>query len=300
MLWPIGAALTPLLLFFMRIIPRHALVLIARALGAAWYAWSPPDRHLGLENLGLAYGQSLSRRDKARICRASFQNVIIQMVEFFRLSHMSREARGRMLLNRKEVEEAVRPLLADGRGALILSAHLGNWELLLGYLRVFAPASMLARSQKQFDRFVVRCRDRIEVNTLHDKNVTSAGMGGMLARGELVCVIFDRNVRRAKGIIVDFLGHPAFSAYHPVNIALSGNAPVVPAFLVRERGGYRLLMEEPIKVKELATKDETYHHNVRLFLNAIEKHIRLYPHQWFWAHKRWGKPKGTLRTEENK
>ena len=111
----------------------------------------------------------------------------------------------------------------------------------------------------------------------------------------MVSFIFDRNLSHSKGIIAEFMGKPAFTPYFPVNIAMEGHVPVVGAFLIQEGRNYRLHVEDPIEVKPLQNKEETYRYYVKIFLDLIEKYIRHYPEQWFWAHKRWGRPKGVVR-----
>jgi len=140
----------------------------------------------------------------------------------------------------------------------------------------------------------VTARAKHGIKTVHDSSAEVKELTGRLNKGELAFCILDRNVSHAKGVVVDFMGQPAFTPYFPVNLAYWGQVPVVPAFLIEEGLNYRLIVEEAINVEALATKHETYLHYTERFLGAIEKQIRQTPDQWFWSHKRWSRPKGTV------
>jgi KDO2-lipid IV(A) lauroyltransferase len=215
------------------------------------------------------------------------------MMDFYYFSHRKESSEIKVLVD-PACEEKIRSITGNGKAALILTAHLGNWELLCGYLRRFGKISLIARDQKDFDRYVVECRNRYGIGTIHDSSSNAQLISDILARGEMVIFIFDRNLSHTKGIITKFIGYPAFTPYFPVNIAMNGHVPVVGAFLTQEGRNYRLHIEDPIEVKPLQDKEETYRYYVKIFLDLTEKYIRLYPDQWFWAHKRWGRPKGDV------
>jgi KDO2-lipid IV(A) lauroyltransferase len=289
---------SPALILLFRTMPLGFSLMVARLGGRFWYGLVSPCRNLGLSNLDLAFGDSLSRREKADICRKSFQNVLIQMMLFYHYSFLSSEERAAFLDNPEELGKLTR--LADsGRGALVLSAHLGNWELMNSYLAENNDLYFISRKDKVFDRYVTDCRNKYGVKTMHDKRSLSRKITGELKEGAFVVTVYDRNVGRTKGITEKFFGKDVFAPYHPVNIAVYSGVPVAAVFLVRTRKGYRLIVEGPIEIEPLDTRLKTYRRYIPKFLGFIEKYIRLYPEQWYWAHKRWGKPRGWVRTDED-
>lgn len=295
-LWPVGGRITPAALAFFRIAPMSFSLMLARLVGRLWYEASSPDRRLGLGNMDIAFGDSLSRREKAAFCRKSFQNVIVQMMEYYKYSFLDLEERDRFLENPEELDKIIRHA-EDGKGVLVLTAHLGNWELMNSYLAERSELYFLARNQKMFDHYVTDCREKYGVKTMHDKTATSEEITQKLGSGGIVVTIFDRNLRRTRGVMEKFFGREAFVSYHPVTIAVYAGVPVVPAFLVRTSRGYRLIVDEPIRVKPLETRAKTYRKYVPEMLARVERRILEYPDQWFWSHPRWRDPRGTVRTD---
>jgi len=216
------------------------------------------------------------------------------MAEFFHFSFMSPGERMKMLLNPGELDK-LKPLIEGGKGCLLMTAHLGNWELMLGIFSAMADTVFLSRREKDYHRFVTEVRGRYGVSALYDSDASAREMGRLAAGGSFVAFVYDRNLRRTKGIMADFFGHPAFCPYFPVNAALEGEVPVVPAVLVREKSGYRLHVGEPIHLDHRESSMDAYREYIPKLLSHIEEYIRRYPEQWFWANRRWDKAKGEVR-----
>ncbi len=293
-LWRIGRILAPFILKALRSLPRDKLHAIGTGFGSAWFHLIASSRGLGLDNLDRVFGKSVPRGQKEYFCRESFKNILKCMLDFYYFSFHPEEIESHILAD-PEAEERVRAILDKGRGALVFSAHIGNWELLASYMGRIAPINLLTRRHKDFNRYVRDCRARHHVDTIYDDSMTS--MKKILRRlrqGEMVGLIIDRNLRHVGGMMVDFMGSPAFTPYYPVKLALKTGAPVIGIFLLREGPFYRLHIEDPIEVKMLDDIETTYRVYTHAFLKTVEKHIRTHPGQWFWAHKRWSRPKGTV------
>ena len=293
-LWRIGRVLAPYVLKALRSLPRDTLHAIGTGFGSAWFHLIASSRGLGLDNLDRVFGKSVPRDQKEYFCRESFKNILECMLDFYYFSFHPEEIESHILAD-PEAEERVRAILDKGRGALVFSAHIGNWELLASYMGRIAPINLLTRRHKDFNHYVTDCRARHHVDTIYDDSMTS--MKKILRRlrqGEMVGLIIDRNLRHVDGMMVDFMGSPAFTPYYPVKLALKTGAPVIGIFLLQEGPFYRLHIEDPIEVKMLDDIETTYRAYTRAFLQTVEKHVRTHPEQWFWAHKRWGRPKGTV------
>ncbi len=293
-LWPILAILTPVFLFILRVMPLKLLLIIADGIAKVWFKASSASYKLGMGNLDLIYGDHKSRREKEQLHYQSIRSILRSSMVFFYYSYRQDKFFERLLID----DDSQRVLdQIKTSGAVILTAHLGNWELLFAAISRFCKTGAIARSQKQFDSFVVNSRARVNVHTYLDSCVTSRQLTEKLSNGEFVCTILDRNVSHAKGIVRNFMGYPAFTPYHLVNLAHFGKVPVVGAFLVPEGDKFRLHLEEPIWVEDQGSKEQTYCRYVDEFLAVVEKYVRLYPQEWFWAHKRWSRPKGEVQFE---
>ena len=127
-----------------------------------------------------------------------------------------------------------------GRGVLVLTGHVGSWELLamcvamLGY-----PISAIYRPLdfKPLDMFFKTIRGRFGATLYAKKKAMRPVLRG-LNKGELVGILLDQNTSVQAGVFVDFFGRPACTNKGLALIALHTKAPVVPVFLIRESGGY--------------------------------------------------------------
>jgi Kdo2-lipid IVA lauroyltransferase/acyltransferase len=291
--WELGRIVAPVMLKLLSKVPRKTLHAMARGIGAFWFSAIGSSRQLGMDNLDLVYGDTVDRSRKEYFCRESFKNILQCMLDYYYFSFRPEEWKGIVTID--PVSEArIRGLVEKGRGALFCSAHLGNWELLASFMNQYMPTSLLTRQQKAFDRYMVECRLRHRVGTLHDHATLPRDIIASLKKGGLVGFALDRNLRNTKGVITDFLGSPAYTPYFPILFALKSKAPMVAAFMVREGPGYRVFVEEPVEMEPLESREATYRHYTQVLTDSVSKYVREYPDQWFWAHKRWGKPKGKV------
>ncbi|OPZ59582.1 MAG: Phosphatidylinositol mannoside acyltransferase [Deltaproteobacteria bacterium ADurb.Bin510] len=294
--YPYLARITPAALKLLGRLSRNQIKGLADHVSSLWYRLSPASRQLGLANLDIAYGSSLTPQAKAMLLKKSIASSIRAPLEFHYYACRPQEL-DKDLLIAEDVSHKLEQILSRSHGAIILTAHFGNWELLNAALRRFAPISIVSRRQKQFDRFVTADREVFGVNTEHDDQTSAQQLCDRLRNGELVEVVMDRNVSHAKGVVVPFMGQPAFTPYFAVNLALYAGVPVIPAFLVDEGQLYRLKLGDPIEIEPLETKTATYRHYCTVFNQTLSQAILAQPEKWFWAHKRWSRPKGEVRAD---
>ena len=176
-------------------------------------------------------------------------------------------------------------------GVLVLSGHFGNWELLVfahgkrGY-----PVHMVHRAiaNPLVDRWLSELRRRAGTRMIRK----SAGAGGVLQalheRGLLVLPI-DQNSTRGLGVFVDFFGLAASTNSGMARIALRTDAPIVPAFIVREgrSARHRVHVLPILQVERTGDPTEDVRRNTQRFTGVFEEMVRRHPEQWLWMHKRW-------------
>ncbi len=104
----------------------------------------------------------------------------------------------------------------------------------------------------------------------------------------IVGLLIDQNWSRQEGVFVDFFGRPACTSDGLARLALHTEAPVIPAFMVRqENGKYRLVIGEAVELINTGQRIKDVLINTQNFTRIIEDMIRKYPDQWFWVHQRW-------------
>jgi Kdo2-lipid IVA lauroyltransferase/acyltransferase len=256
---------------------------IGRRLGDLAWALLARRRAIALDNLRLALGAERSDAELRRIGRRSFQHLGMNLVEMcvfmFRPSDV--------FLRRVEIDglEHLKDAAVQGRGVLLLTAHLGNWELLAATQPLTGlPLSVVLRplDQPKLDRVMGRLRRRTGAELISKRRALPDVLAA-LRRGHMVGILLDQNATRAEGIFAPFFGTPASTSRGLAVIALRTEAPVVPVFIRRlERG--RHLVEFKSAVPPTARDVAAF---TTSFNEAIEAAIRRAPEQWFWLHKRW-------------
>jgi Kdo2-lipid IVA lauroyltransferase/acyltransferase len=179
--------------------------------------------------------------------------------------------------------EALQKARAEGRGAVLVSAHFGNWEMIraaLGHAGI--PCGMIYRAfnNRLFD---ARCR---EVMRSAGEPVLAKGHRGTralvthIARGGVALILVDQKQTGAPRL--PFMGHPAETALAAAELASRYRVPLIPAFATRQPDGRRFAvdLEEPVPEAPAAIRMTEV--NAR-----IASRIAAHPEQWFWLHNRW-------------
>lgn len=180
---------------------------------------------------------------------------------------------------------------ANGKGVLILTGHIGAWELspyahaLYGY-----PLSFLARAveNSKVDQLVNRYRG-LAGNEPIEKNRAAREMLRVLGRSGTIGILADQNTLAEEGVFVDFFGIPACTTSGLARIALRTGAPVVPGYVLWDEleGVYRLCFEPKVDLVRSGDEERDVLENTARFAKVIERVIREHPEQWVWVHKRW-------------
>ncbi|HEX5282783.1 MAG TPA: lysophospholipid acyltransferase family protein, partial [Bryocella sp.] len=178
-----------------------------------------------------------------------------------------------------------------GHGVLVLTGHLGAWELssfyhsLMGY-----PMSMVIRrlDNPLVDAFVNRIRCLHGNRVLH-KDDFARGLLQAMHRGDTVGILMDTNMTPPQGVFVPFFGTLACTASGLARVAAHSKAAVLPGFMLWEPGENRYVLHFGPELTLTRTTDPAADAlaNTALFTATIESWIRRYPEQWLWVHRRW-------------
>ena len=264
-------------------LPLAPALWLGRRLGDAAWAVLGGRRRVCLANLRRAFGPDAAPDELARLGRRSFEHLGMNAVEFSRMFFRPPAT----LLARVEMtgHEHLEAALRGGRGALIVSAHYGNWELLPARIvqSGHAGAAVVVRPQPHpvLEAIAARMRRRGGL-ALIDKRHGLREILSTLRAGALVGLLLDQNASRQEGVFVPFFGEPASTSKGLALVARRSGAAVVPAFIRRTGPGTHCVEIEPAlpRVDDVAA--------LTALVNAtIERAIRRAPEQWFWVHRRW-------------
>lgn len=241
-----------------------------------------------------------SRGWRRRVAARVFPHIGREAVTLLRLSRMSSEE----LRNRTSVEglEELRSALDEGRGLLVLTGHLGNWEVGGGAVAVRGiPLDVVAQRQKNplVNRRLEAARRALGMSVIYRKEAARRILRS-LRDGRAVAMVADQNVRSG-GVFVDFFRTPASTSRAPALLAMRAEAPVFLGTALRlpgHRARYRVRLRR-LAVPPPGDGDEAVRTFTRRYMAALEGAIREAPDQYFWPHYRWKtRPQGAGRREE--
>jgi len=268
-------------------VPRRRAAKLADVFGRLWYRLDARHRQVALRNLAQAFGQEKSSAERKSLARKAFSNLMRIPFEI----GWSMKWKEQDCLSYFDIEgkERIRAARQKGRGLLILTGHMGNWELLPPMvLMLGVPATTTYRPLKfaPADTFFLQLRSRFGSRMVPKKQAMRKILRA-LQKEECVCMLFDQTSRRATGAFVDFFGRKAWTNTGLALLALKTEAPVLPAFVIRDGDRFRVEIGNEIPLVKSGSKARDVLENTRQYNKALEQIIRRYPEQWFWVHNRW-------------
>jgi KDO2-lipid IV(A) lauroyltransferase len=275
------------LVLVLGLMPKRWSDRLADALGALSYALDRRHRRIALENLERAFGLEKTPAELKRIAVAAFQNLVRIGFEVGWSLRLGPEE----IMRHCHVEgiNNLRKACAQGKGVLILTLHIGNWEFLpLGVIVNGLKASLIYRPLDfaALDRFFFQYRSRFGAQPIPKKKSMRKVLNA-LKRKECVGVLLDQDSGRAAGVFADFFGHPACTNKGMALLALKTQAPVLPAYLIRRGNGFEIVFGPQVPLIQNSAKGDDLQVNTAQFNRVLEEIIRRYPEQWLWMHKRW-------------
>ena len=279
------------------VLPRSAARAVGAGIGAVAWKLVRRLREVGLRNLEMAFPEK-SGAEREVILRGVYRSLGWQMGEFCKMSGYTEEHASEFI--RYDGLERYLAAREKGKGVLVLTGHLGAWELssfyhsLMGY-----PMSLVIRrlDNPLVDAFVNRIRC-LHGNRVIHKDDFARGLLTSMSRGETVGILMDTNMTPPQGVFVPYFGVEACTASGMARVALHSGAAVLPGFLVweAEEKKYVLRFGEELELIRTGDSAEDIVANTALFTATIEAYVRRYPEQWLWVHRRWKtRPEGEER-----
>ena len=263
-----------------------------------------PKRRLkvAFEGLKQAYGSSISDPAIEELLKKVCAHFIMMLFELPYLLRFSPENYKKHVIMRNE--ECIINALNKGRGCFVLTAHMGNWELMsiaVSCLLGRNCGSVVARPLDFYplERLISRLRS-IQGTEIIPKD---GGMRKILKaakENKTIGILLDQNVDWYEGVFVPFMGVQACTNKGLAIMAMANDIPVIPVFSFRRPDGkYEIIFENEVDIIVTGDKQKDIEENTYKFTNIIEKTINSHPEQWFWFHKRW-KTKPFSHFENNK
>jgi KDO2-lipid IV(A) lauroyltransferase len=269
-------------------LPRALARLLASLIAIAVYWALGRLRRVGVRNLKLALPE-LSTAERNRILRGVYVHLAWQLVEFCRMTRYTPQNTSAWL--RTEGLDRYLAAQARGKGVLVVTGHLGAWELSSFYHSLMGhPMGMVIRrlDNRRLDDFVngIRC---LHGNKVIHKDDFGRGLLLAMRSGQTVGILMDTNMTPPQGSFVKFFGLEACTATGLAHVARKTGAAVLPGFMLWEPSErcYVLHFGPEIQIPHTANPAEDILAATQLCTQAIESWIRRYPDQWLWIHRRW-------------
>ena len=275
------------LLYFLGKIPPKTGWTISQKLGRLWFFVDKKHRKIVKNNLKMAYMEKLNPRERKALTQKVFENTAKIFFEFAWFHN----------INPKRFSEHIwvqgldHLISAHARkkGVLVLTGHMGNWELVTALAYVTGlPSTVVYRRLKfePLEKLIKHYRESIGINLFQLHNAFD-GVSKALARGDLVGLLMDQNTGHSRGVFVDFFGIKACSNPGLAKLALSTGAPVVPVFSYRTQDQFVIEIQPELPLIRTGNLEKDIIANTQEQNWIIEKMVKRFPEQWFWFHRRW-------------
>jgi Kdo2-lipid IVA lauroyltransferase/acyltransferase len=282
------------LMGLIRLLPLAWVLSLGRVFGALVFALAGRERRKTLGNIRIAFPKGFDDGQVGDLARAVWVRLGQNL---FEMIWWRGQGRDRIMAQvvRSHGTEHLRQALSAGKGALVITGHLGTWELLGGYISTLHPVSAVAQNlyDPRFDRIVTEFREKDMGFSVIKRGLALRGILAALKAGHVVYAAVDQDTGK-DGVFVPFFGKSAWTQSGVARIAQKTGAPIVPAFLVRGVDGrFECHVERPLAVPRTKDHEADVLKTVRLYTEAIESYVKAYPDQWMWMHERWKtRPKG--------
>ena len=259
-------------------IPTPVLYSIADVLAEGTFVSGAETARSLCGNLRGAF-PAMTERDISRLARKIFRNYARYLVDYGRYRSMSKDVL-QQIFSHFEGEANIEAAFQPDRGVILVTGHIGNWELggqYFGHRGVKINVVTLPDEVPQIDdiREEYRKANNIRTIVLDGSPFASLEMVAALRRGELVAMLIDRWGGK-DGVPTDFFGETLYFPRGPFSLSRATGAVILPAFVVREEGAYKAIAEAPFVVE--GEDDTPYAHCLG---EVLERVIRRYPDQWY-------------------
>ena len=269
-------------------LPRGVARAVGAGIGAVAFWLLGRLRRVGLRNLELAYPKWTPEQREVTL-RKVYRNLGWLLAEFCQMSGYTAEQANEFI----EYDGLEHYLAARerGKGVLVLTGHLGAWELSSFYHSLVGfPMGLVIRrlDNPLVDEFVNRIRC-LHGNRVIHKDDFARGLILAMRAGETVGILMDTNMTPPQGSFVPFFGVQACTASGMARVALKTDAAVLPGFLLWDEPKQKYVLRFGPQIELVRTGDLAADvlANTAEFAATTERYIRANPEQWLWMHRRW-------------
>lgn len=280
--------LLKLFIILLGLLPRTVAKFCSNILGHLWFKIDKRHRNITLDNISKAYPSEFSPVQVRALGKKVFQNTIHMIFDIAWAFRKSQEK----LLTYYTIKGYgnLKDALQKGRGVLLLSGHIGNFELLVAAFGHDPDFKMYGAYRKldfqPLERLMLEERQRFGT-TMIPLQGAAKKIDAILRNKDAVGTLLDQNGNWHSGVNVDFFGRPACTNKGLAVLALRTKALVVPMCMAKTGDTFVVEFLPEIPLESTGDMIRDIETNTQNYTAAIEAMVRKYPDQYFWVHNRW-------------
>jgi KDO2-lipid IV(A) lauroyltransferase len=274
-------------------LPRPAVLAVARVVGWLAYYLLGEDRRVAHANLDIAFGDTVPPREKRRIARAAFHNLAANLMGLFWAPRLNKGNIARYADFGGADLAWYQQIKARGKGVIFITPHYGDWELMslcAGFNGATYVTVMEPTKNPAIEQTISRLRSVSGHATVHPRFAV-VKLFKALSRGETIGVLVDVNARRGRGgVWLDFFGLKVFNTAAVAELAIRTGAAIIFGYAEMLPGpGRRLRIAFTPEIEPASTGDRAQDVLVtsQRCLDRCAEVIRRKPEDWLWTYKRW-------------
>ncbi len=275
--------------FVVKCLPGSMIYGFARSVACLAYKFVGKQRKLSLDSLSMAFEQEKPVTELRQIAKDCFVNIAKSAIELMFLMERPQALKEQVdLVGKDNLDKA----LSEGRGVILVSAHFGNFPLMMAKLSLEGykiSGIMRQMRDERAEKFFLRKRNNMGVQTIYSQPRKTCVEESIraLRNNSILFIPIDQNFGTA-GVFVKFFGAQAATATGPVVLAQRTKAKILPCFIVRQPDDrHKIFFEPPLILVEGKDERDTILINIQRLTDIIEAYIRKYPAEWGWVHRRW-------------
>jgi len=261
--------------------PRVLIVSLSKSLGKLCCLIKGRDYKISMANLDLVFGDSKSHKEKKQITAASFSSFILTVLDMIWFSFRTKKRIKKYVINQNALEALTK------QGAVTVTGHIGNWELLAKTGAMFCKqlVTIAAPSKNRYiDSLIAKLRTS-EKLVMIPKSGALKQLLKALKSDKTIAIAADQNtLPRNGGMYLNFLGIPAPITRAPFLLAKKTNKPIFVGYCIpTEKYKYKIYLSKPYYITEGTPEEEV----IKSIINELEKPILEHPEFWLWMYKKW-------------
>ncbi len=271
--------------FFIKITPPFALSSLYKGIGKILFLFGKRYRKIIMKNLNIAFPEK-KEEEKEALVKESFSylaRLIVDLTKYNKISKIEKiMEKGDVSTLEKAVEE--------GKGAILISGHFGNWEFGLLWIgkHIERVSAIVRKMDNPYVEKKLRGFREQTGNTIIYKDMRAAAKSLKdLKEKKFLGIMVDVSQQEKEGVYVKFFNKIASTTPTPAKFHLKTGAPIIPVFTIPEGKKYKIYSLPPIKVELTGDKEKDTLLITEEINRVLANEIKKFPQYYFWFHKRW-------------